>query len=39
MEAMVDIRAVGYAGNELCLCANLLAFLLLLQIQDYYRML
>jgi hypothetical protein len=29
---VVDVRAAGYAGNELCLCVNLLAVLLLLLI-------
>ena len=32
LDAMVGARAVGYAGNEPFLCANLLAVLLLLQI-------
>ena len=32
LDAMVGVRAVGYAGNEPCLYANLLAVLLLLQI-------
>jgi len=35
----VGVKAAGYAGNELCLCENLLAVLLLLQNKDYWRML